>query len=502
MMKKPGRFACRRLAAAVLACRLRHFRAVAAPRRSPVRTTAPQSPRPRSAAPAEQHLRSPPMAGSCRVAAKSPAWSVRCRLVDQRHLPPAGDLERQAARPRRRRLGRQRHARRARPRASRRAMPPRRATAAMPSTSVWDNTWSAEPRGARGLRLPRDPRDDASPARRSSPRYYGRKHQRAYYQGCSTGGRMGLMEAQRFPDDYDAIIAGAPVYSLADPDQRGAAHQHCSRGPAAASAPAISACQTQCSPARHGRRTARTASSTRARGCWFDPAALQCSGGKTDGCLAPDASHRACARSTPASRARRRVGDASAEPRRRSGLALSCRSPAPPLRTRPPPAGRTPSPLYRSEMPGSTGQVLAGRRRSVRRSAFAKDIRGGRRQSRPFFRSGGRLLLWHGEDDPGPSPVGANDYAQRVVKADSGGGASRFRTSCCPAPAIAAEGPARSRSTGSTRLDKWVTSGKAPETVIGSRPDGSLVRTHCAWPKVAHYKQKGEPNDPTNWMCA
>src|SRR5438309_2059185 len=44
--------------------------------------------------------------------------------------------------------------------------------------------------------------------------YYSRPQSKAYFEGCSTGGRMALMEAQRFPDDYDAIVAGAPVYSL------------------------------------------------------------------------------------------------------------------------------------------------------------------------------------------------------------------------------------------------------------------------------------------------
>jgi feruloyl esterase len=79
-----------------------------------------------------------------------------------------------------------------------------------PITNVWDNSWAANPQAAADFSY-RGIHEMTAAGKRLAAAYYSQPHQRAYYQGCSTGGRMGLMEAQRYPTDYDLMSVGAPV---------------------------------------------------------------------------------------------------------------------------------------------------------------------------------------------------------------------------------------------------------------------------------------------------
>src|SRR5690606_7885746 len=77
----------------------------------------------------------------------------------------------------------------------------------------WDTAWAANPEAATDFSY-RAIHVMTELGKQVVARYYGEPHKRAYFQRCSTGGRQGLMEVQRFPKDYDGVIAGAPVYTL------------------------------------------------------------------------------------------------------------------------------------------------------------------------------------------------------------------------------------------------------------------------------------------------
>jgi feruloyl esterase len=78
---------------------------------------------------------------------------------------------------------------------------------------VYDNTWLAhDPQAATDFSH-RAIHQMTVIGKQVAAAYYGRPPARARFVGCSTGGRMALMEAQRYPQDYDEIVAGSPVYT-------------------------------------------------------------------------------------------------------------------------------------------------------------------------------------------------------------------------------------------------------------------------------------------------
>ena len=103
----------------------------------------------------------------------------------------------------------------------------------------------------------------------------------SYFFGCSNGGREALMEAQRYPADFDGIVAGAPANNMSLLFGNAAAQQQALARPGAyLDKPALELLQTSALKQCGGDAFIGDPMS-----CRFDPAALQCSKGQTDSCL-------------------------------------------------------------------------------------------------------------------------------------------------------------------------------------------------------------------------
>jgi feruloyl esterase len=136
----------------------------------------------------------------------------------------------------------------------------------------------------------------------------------------------------------------------------------------------------------------------------------------------------------------------------------------------------------------------------VRNSAFAKMYEAKDPNLSKFFARNGKLLVWHGESDPGPAPTGTLDYAKQVM-AQNPEAAQNFRVFLAPGVGHCGGGPGADVLPLADTIDAWVHTGRAPESLVATKRDKSLTRLVCAWPKVAHYNGASEPNDPSSWEC-
>jgi feruloyl esterase len=121
--------------------------------------------------------------------------------------------------------------------------------------------------------------------------YYGKPASKAYFEGCSNGGRQAMMMAQRYPDLFDGIVAGAPSQFYGDTLLSLVWTGH-SQVPVLGQPPVLSAEKRAMMTA--GALAACDANDgladrqiTNPRACKFDPAVLQCTGAETPDCLTP-----------------------------------------------------------------------------------------------------------------------------------------------------------------------------------------------------------------------
>ena len=369
-------------------------------------------------------------------------------------------------------------------------------------TDVWANSWvvdrpaSAEDFSHRAIH------EMTVAGKKLASAFYGQDHRTAIFQGCSTGGRMALMEAQRYPEDYDAIIAGAPVYTLQVQTSAIFRNQTFARenGAGGFSPADLQLVQDAALAACDANDGLEDGLINDPRSCSFDVASLQCDGAKTDSCLAAP---QVAAMSQAYSGTRASDGSWSMFPMSRGGEAGWAFFVGTDGTGNDPTGGGGLAnlfPLFFGDSNVTIQNFTEANYLTVRGSEFADMYEAKNPDLSPFFERGGKLMLWHGESDPGPSPVGSNDYALSVLETNAEA-ADQFRYFLLPGVGHCAGGPGADTVDYLGAMDAWVSGGSAPERLIGSKMDGSLTRPHCSWPNVAKYSGQGDANDPESWTC-
>ena len=345
--------------------------------------------------------------------------------------------------------------------------------------------------------------------------YYDRKIDYAYYNGCSNGGRQGLIEATRYPDDFDGIIAGAPLLQMAREYFLWVLTVHRAQ---------------RANPLTEAQLTLLGDASRNAcdlldgvedgvindpRLCTsdlFNPASLLCKPGQDqDSCVS--------------------IGQLETINQHYDGVldndgnALS-----PGLMPGAEDAGSWRMYAFKGIPIPSTNEIpedsingfstemikyygyrdpnynvedfdIIEDRDDMERASTILDVNTADLSS--FQKHGGKLLVYQGWNDYPTRPQQAIDYLHRVN--DSNGGASEvkkfFRLFMIPGMLHCSGGPGAYEVDYLEPLVQWVEKGDVPNELIGSRPDGKFTRKHCAFPEIARY-DKGDSTLAENFQCA
>jgi len=356
--------------------------------------------------------------------------------------------------------------------------------------------------------------------------FYGRKPTHSYFCGCSDGGREGLMEAQRYPDDYDGIIAGAPAIEDVPLDM--AWQQFAWLGDGASYIPTSKLAAIQ---------AAALAACDRIDGivdgiigdpqrCTFDPGTLACNGAETDRCLTQAqlmTLRRLYAGAVRADGSRVFHGyspGAEAEP---EGWGRYITGSGP---------GKSfafqmglgymrdfvygdPKWDFHSFNPERDAQIAHQKLAAISLPSDPDLSR--------FVARGGKLILYHGWNDAAIPALATVDYYQRVIdtigeeKANKG-----VRLFMAPGMLHCDSGPgpnsfgqwAAGAGDPSTKigaaLQRWAEEGIAPERIIASKrknddDDASEVirrRPLCAYPNVTHFRGQGSTDSAASFDCS
>jgi feruloyl esterase len=330
--------------------------------------------------------------------------------------------------------------------------------------------------------------------------FYERGPRISYWNGCSTGGRQGLMEAQRYPEDFDAIVAGAPanyqthlhtwdlgvsVPVLKDPSSAVPAAKLNALNKAA-----IAACDAQ--------DGVKDGLINDPRACKFDPSVLLCKAGDRDDCLTAPQLEAVKRVYAPAKTKTGELVFPGKEPGSETGWNVIS-------------GGQVP--------PGvSLGSFLVAydnlqwdwksfdldRDLKIVDEKVGTIINAINPDLSAFKARGGKLLLYHGWNDTAISPGNTVNYYSSVLSKMSGKQDNWIRLFMAPGMQHCGNGPGPNQVNYMSALERWRESNVAPDQLLANHVANNRVdmsRPLCPYPQVAQYKGVGSTNDAANFVC-
>jgi feruloyl esterase len=366
--------------------------------------------------------------------------------------------------------------------------------------------------------------------------FYGRDSQRSYFDGCSDGGREALMEAQRYPEDFDGILAGAPANNWSRLFTAFVWNEHALLNTPGSSIepgklPIIQKAVMAACDAKDGL-TDNLIENPLA--CTFDPAVLSCRGSSTSECL-----------TAPQVEALRRIYAGPQNPRTKDAI-----FPGQPPGTEAVQGGWaawiTPANAAGAIQFGFGNSyygaaVFEDPKWDFRTLDFDRDVAIGDAKAGPvlnatnpdlrsFRASGAKLIQYHGWGDAAIPATSSIEYYESVrtflakypdPRTPNAGPVQDFyRLFLVPGMAHCGGGDGPNRfgngnAVSSTEpehdifsaLVRWVEQGTAPDRIIGTGTvpgDATtpLTRPLCPYPQAAQYRGSGDVNDAANFVCA
>ena len=328
--------------------------------------------------------------------------------------------------------------------------------------------------------------------------FYSTAITRSYWNGCSTGGRQGLMEAQRYPADFDGVVAGAPANYMSHLQPWSlwpAKAMHASEASYVPPSkyPIIHKAVIEACDALDGVQDGVIEDPRR---CDFDPKALECSGPESSACL-----------TAPQVEAVRKLYEPATNPRTGTkifpGLQPGSEMGWGGLAGPQPLSIATDTFQYDVYDPSWDWRTIDfDKDVAAVEQKFAASVDAVSPDLSAFMGRGGKLIMYHGWNDQLIAPENSIDYYSAVLYTMGVAKTSdSIRLYMVPGMTHCSGGDGTFDFDMLPILDQWVERGKAPESITAARRNPDRTRPLCPYPLNAMYKGSGSTDVAANFSC-